>query len=485
MKAEFSKSWRQVFGEALRNPLRFLASLRIAVLVILGLAALTAVGTFVEAEYDAAAASRLVYRTPWMFAVMGLLAINLTAVMADRWPWKKRHIPFLLAHIGILVLLAGSLVTYFWGVDGSMRVGIGEANRFVAIPNTELTVWSSFDGNSFSKVAHKEVDFFKVPPPNVAYDFTGFGETVFRVLEFHPYVMSSRKIVASSNPSMGAGLRFLLQNARVNQSEWVLERRPGELATQDLGPAAIHLGPPISKGRGRNEIFIEPVQSRFRYSLFTRDSDTPKTGFLEMGDALNTPWMGLVFRILFYHPHAEETWDVQAVARPSDVTTSAIKILFNGEQHWIHLNDVVKLFKDNVVYVVSFANRRLDLGFAVQLKEFRVGRYQGTNKAMTYESHVRVIDGPASEVAQAPSYEQVISMNEPLKHNRYTVYQASFQESAEGTPTASIFSINSDPGRWVKYLGSLILSLGVVWMFYNRRKATRAQAPGRGEEVMR
>lgn len=71
-------------------------------------------------------------------------------------------------------------------------------------------------------------------------------------------------------------------------------------------------------------------------------------------------------------------------------------------------------------------------------------------------------------------------MNEPLKYAGFTFYQASFQDGPQGQPIASILSVNKDPGRWIKYLGSLILSLGVVWLFVQRRRASRAQAPGSG-----
>ncbi|MEI7974312.1 MAG: cytochrome c biogenesis protein ResB [Bdellovibrio sp.] len=464
LKKKFSLAMRGslLSGSTRIRWIRALASLKIAVFVILALGVLTAVGTFVEAKYDATAASKLVYRTSWMFFVMGLLALNLTAVMVDRWPWKKRHIPFLLAHLGILVLLAGSLVTYFWGVDGSMRVAIGESNRWVSVPETELTLWSSFDGQSFSRVAQTKVDFFLKPPQRSPVEFPGFGDKGLKVLAYHPYVVPSRKIVASEDPQHGAGLRFLLQNQRVNQSEWILEKRPGEAAQVDLGPALVHLGPAPKKPTGKNEIYVQALSStRFRYQIFVREGGLLKTGILGLAEALPTPWMGLVFKVLFYHPRAEETWDFQIQSRPGPLTNSAIQLEFGSRVHWLQLNDVLKLFERNLVYIVSFANRKLDLGFPIYLKEFNVGRYQGTNKAMTYQSLVNL----------AEMGEQVISMNEPLKHRRFTVYQASFQENEQGHPIASIFSVNYDPGRWIKYLGSLILSLGVIWLFYNRRRA--------------
>jgi hypothetical protein len=84
----------------------------------------------------------------------------------------------------------------------------------------------------------------------------------------------------------------------------------------------------------------------------------------------------------------------------------------------------------------------------------------------------------ASQVAVPGLTESAtISMNEPLKHMGFTVYQASFQDGPDGKPVASIFSVNHDPGRWLKYLGCLIISLGTILLFYMKRKTARAQAP--------
>ena len=60
-------------------------------------------------------------------------------------------------------------------------------------------------------------------------------------------------------------------------------------------------------------------------------------------------------------------------------------------------------------------------------------------------------------------------MNEPLKHEGFTFYQASFERDESGKPVTSILSVNHDPGRWVKYLGSFLIVLGSVVLFYFRR----------------
>ncbi len=437
---------------------RPLASLKLAVFILLSIAVVTAVGTIIEAKYDALAAKKLVYDTWFMYLILGTLAVNLIAVMVDRWPWKKRHAAFVCAHIGILTILLGSLVTAQYGLDGSMRVEIGQKNNLVQTPETDMTIYTSFDGDRYSKTFEKEVDFFRKPPTREKpFLMPGYGMDI-QVVEYKKYVVPNRKVVPGEPGKSGAGLRFQLHNPNVNMIEWLVQKKPDAMATENLGPASIHLGSLPPHGQpGKNEIYLAPEKDGLRYVVFHKDSvKALKKGFVKEGEVFDPGFkMALEFRILRFLPAAKDDWDLQELEAPTPLTTSAVKIIFQGKEHWVLLNDMVKLFTDNAVYLLTYGNRRIDLGFPLELKSFEVNHYQGTMRAMAYKSVVEV-----PEVGQ-----QVISMNEPLKHKGLTVYQASFQEE-NGVPVASIFSVNHDPGRWIKYLGSLIMSIGVVLLMW-------------------
>ncbi|WP_413561149.1 cytochrome c biogenesis protein ResB [Bdellovibrio sp. HCB209] len=436
-----------------------LASLKLAVFIIISLAVITAVGTIIEAKYDAYAAKKLVYDTWWMYSVMGLLVINLIAVMVDRMPWKKRHVAFVLAHIGIIILLFGSVLTAKYGLDGSMRVEIGQKNNLVQTSETDVVIYSSFDGDRYSKTYEQEVDFFVKPPteanPKVIPVYVGD----IKIVDYKKYAIPSRKVIEDVNGKAGAGLRFQVQNPNVNVIEWLVQKKAGNLQTHDFGPAQVHLGPIPAKGQGRNEIYLQPDAKKggLEYAVFYKDSEkVGKKGFVKEGEVFDPGFkMALDFRVLRYLPSAIEDWDLQEFEYPTPLTTSAVKIIFQGKPHWVLLNDMVKLFTDNAVYLMTYGNRRIDIGFPVELNKFTMDRYQGTMRAAAYKSLVTVPD----------LGQQEISMNEPLKYRGLTVYQASFQEE-NGHPVASIFSVNADPGRSWKYLGSLILSVGIVLLMW-------------------
>ena len=139
---------------------RFLISLKLAVLTFILLAVLTAVGTFVESKYDQEIANQLVYTSFWMSFVMILLAVNLTMVLIDRWPWKKRQTPFVLAHFGILTLMMGFVFTNYFGVDATLQFNEGESSSLISLPDMEIKLYGSYDGERFSLLYEQPVDFF-------------------------------------------------------------------------------------------------------------------------------------------------------------------------------------------------------------------------------------------------------------------------------------------------------------------------------------
>jgi hypothetical protein len=463
-----------------KKTVKLFASLKLAVVIIVALAVLISVGTFVEARYNAEIALKLVYDTWMMKVVMSSLAFTLIAVMIDRWPWQKRHVPFILAHIGILVIQVGFVVSGMYGIDGTMRFGFGESNRFVTLPSTELQIWSSFDGERFTKLFDKPVDFFLKPPSEEKISIN-LPDGKIEIKDYAPFINPNRRIYISEQKQRGAALRFLVKNDRVNVSEWLFQKRPDQLASHNMGPAQFFLGPlpvkKLSELPAENAIYFQTIDDKtVSYVLTYKDTTKkPLQGKLREGESFQTGWMGLEFKVLRYFQHAEENLEIKKLEYPTPMSTAAIFVEFSAgetqQQQWVQLNDVFKFFSKDAVYIITYGNRRVDLGFALLLKEFEVGRNPGSMRAASYQSLVMTPEGE----------DVLISMNQPLQYQGLTFYQASFQDGPDGQPIASILSVNHDPGRWLKYLGSLILSLGVIWLFYHKRKAARAQAPATGK----
>ncbi len=140
--------------------LAFLSSLRLAVVTMVTLGAVCGYATFYEMQNGTPAAQRDIYQTPWFAFILGVLGLNVFSVMVSRYPWTKHHIGFLTAHVGILLVLAGSVVSLYRGLDSNMALFEGETSDRVALLEKALQVSVPSPGASGTF----PVAFEKTPP---------------------------------------------------------------------------------------------------------------------------------------------------------------------------------------------------------------------------------------------------------------------------------------------------------------------------------
>src|SRR3989338_9198048 len=110
----------------LKNFLNGAGSLKLAISLILALALVCTVATFFEATYGTAAAHYSIYKTPWFGLLLFLIAINVLSAALKKYPWKYHQVGFLITHVGILTLIAGSFISFQWGIDASLSFFNGE-----------------------------------------------------------------------------------------------------------------------------------------------------------------------------------------------------------------------------------------------------------------------------------------------------------------------------------------------------------------------
>ena len=112
---------------------RFFASIKLAVVLLAVLIIGAIAGTLYESSFDAKVARAYVYGAPWFNVWLLVLAANLAVSALSRWPWRKHHVAFLVTHLGIITLLAGSLIGRTWGIEGTITIFKGEppSNRLL------------------------------------------------------------------------------------------------------------------------------------------------------------------------------------------------------------------------------------------------------------------------------------------------------------------------------------------------------------------
>lgn len=436
-----------------RKTYSFFISLKLAIFTLSSIAILTAIGTFVESRWDQKAANQWVYHSWWMYFFLVLLFINVFAVLVDRWPWKKRQLGFVLAHLGILTMIVGSFTTRYLGVEGSLRFKEGEEASAFMTQETEILTYSSYDGEDFRLVYQKDVDFF-TQRPSMQKPFT------FSV-DSHPFILDSyipygipRQDYEKSQYGSLASVRFYLDGSRGKFVEWIELPMSQVTIKKSLGPATIILTRDSNiKPSKKTELILYIQKEKLYYSL---KGNSKKRAY--QGKVFQTVWMDFKFRLLQFFPKSKKVFIFSKQDRPSENTVPSVRVSYKKNQARLGLNSFVRFYDSQKVYAIGYLHKKKKLRFPIQLVDFRMISYQGVQKAKSYESLVRTQKG-----------DQVISMNEPLKLDGYTFYQSSYELDEKGEPNISILSVNRDPGRLIKYLGSITLVLGIALLFLRRK----------------
>ena len=164
---------------SIRKMVHFCSSLRIALLLILLLGLICGWGTFVELDFGTPAASLLIYRNASFRFLILLLALNILGAVLDRMPWKKCHLPFLCAHLGILLLLTGCWITSHFALEGKMAVTEGTSASSILISGSrEIVVDRPLPGHD--ETGSISIPFFGGPFNLADRTRTGWNRDVYR-----------------------------------------------------------------------------------------------------------------------------------------------------------------------------------------------------------------------------------------------------------------------------------------------------------------
>ena len=116
---------------------------------------------------------------------------------------------------------------------------------------------------------------------------------------------------------------------------------------------------------------------------------------------------------------------------------------------------------------------RQRLPFTLQLKEFKVEYYPGTDDPSDYISKV-VLKDSRSDTER----EFTISMNNILKYDGYRFYQSSYDDDLRG----SVLAVSHDPwGVGITYTGYILLLLSLVGFFFQKNSGFRAALKARSQ----
>lgn len=208
-------------------------------------------------------------------------------------------------------------------------------------------------------------------------------------------------------------------------------------------------------------------------SFFDKEEKKWITQKFNEKNEMELPWMGFTLKLVRHEDKLVPTMvpvttiPVQQKGELVKGATRAAKVHIRNKEYWLTDDKPVSVLIDGVKTNIYLTKRSFLLPFEFTLTRFKMDKDPGTNRPASYESFVNLYTNGDT----TPHH---VYMNNPLKHDGFTFYQASYSQDPETGQYSSTFSVNLDQGRWIKYLGSIMLIIGCCWHYYlNYRPKTK------------
>jgi hypothetical protein len=238
--------------------LRALASLRLAVVLLVVLGAVLAWATLLEASRGREHAQWYVYTSPWFMILLGLLGLNILASTLVRLPWKRHQTGFVFAHAGLLVVLAGAVQSFLYGIEGQVVLQEGEqTDRMLLSTRSRISV-------AHRAAADRSALEFTFAPgpadwaPKQRLNFAASNDLSLSILRFYRHAREQVDWVADEQDYQGPALklRLLGNSGNIVTEAWLAGSLFGGEAV--IGPTAYQLWPlPLET---MVEDFLDPPQ---------------------------------------------------------------------------------------------------------------------------------------------------------------------------------------------------------------------------------
>lgn len=451
---------------------RTLGSAKFAIALLALFAAGMIAGTIYESLYGSGYANTAVYSAWWFYTIQFFILLSLVVAVIDRIPFRKRLAGFYIIHAAVVTIILGSVVTKIYGIDGEVPLQINQPANQIQLNQDALFVSAKdldieFELRQTVRPIESKIDIFSNETLNLSLLKYYPYAKVESAWETHPDFWSTEWLI--SNDKFSEPLHLAYPATSVVASEAEL----GPLSLRALSLEEFNLRTAPAQSHARLHLKYNPKGSSGPEVLMARDSqrgillafkDQEKWQRHKVTQqALKLPWMNFSISLIADHDRQKPVlhfFKGEAHKEPEKNARAAlVQIHFKqgklaGTEHQFWLSDFSKetLQVDNLTFTGSIGKKIITLPFSLTLLDFKMAKNPGTMDAASYESFVTINN-------EEPK--QHVYMNHPLKKESFTFYQSSYFQDEEGH-FHSVFSVNRDPGRMIKYFGAFLLVLGLT-----------------------
>lgn len=427
-------------------------------------AAAIGVATFIENDFGTSAAQKVIFKTRWFELLLVLFSITLIVNIFRFRMIQQKKWAILTFHAAMVIILLGAGVTRYIGSEGMMHIREGSASNSYISAESYLLFKARVGGQEFQ---FDEPVLFASRGNNHFQQTYQLGgkEVQIEVTDFMP----NPSEVMVDAPVDGVPILKVVIGGMNGREEYFL--RYGEATT--IKGTRFTFGATIDSTAfsirfTNNELtFTAPVPyTQMVMATQTRDSIAPGVVYpLRLRSLYSSGADGFVFGD--FNPQGR----VDIVSSSPKMLSSSmggvlVRVSSGGEEQsqYVYGQQGVEgrprgFSVNGVELAIAYGAKRMELPFSLQLHDFILERYPGTNSASSYASEVTLID-PRTGLNR----DQRIYMNHILDHDGYRFFQSSFDQDELGT----YLSVNHDaPGTWISYIGYILLTLGMILTFFS------------------
>ncbi len=160
------------------------------------------------------------------------------AALILRYPFGKKDAGFILAHMGILSVLAGSLITQEFGVDGQIVLTEGQSTSVMGVNQDTVSVRNRETGKTvnFENGRNALSDFNRINDLSIPV-ITGESWQA-EILEYVPD-SAWRDVVEDSNPQVSPAIEIALTHESEKRTSWVFANQPGHVGPLEVSFRAV------------------------------------------------------------------------------------------------------------------------------------------------------------------------------------------------------------------------------------------------------
>ena len=446
----------------------FLFSMRLMAILILLFFVAIGYATFIENDFGTQTAKALIYNTTWFEIIIVLLSVNMIANINRYKLWRKEKWPVLLFHISFIMIVIGAGVTRYVGFEGMMSVREGEQSNLIVSDRTFLQI--NVHDNAFQYSYDKPLLLHNYEGPLEFLKSNNFSQNVKFLdndisVDYIDYVPNAvdTLIVGEGIPT----LTIVLAGANGRETYYLQEGR----AKRYLG-LNFSFGTPLPGHVNffyqNDELMIQlpsdgefmRMADRFQGSV-KKDSIQPlmlRSLYMVDGQNFVIPVLNEKATLTHYagvNPEGQEMEDLLKVMVRSNGAEQLIELF--GDKGFVSNRNQFQLGGLN--FSLSYGSKYYQTPFFINLNDFQLERYPGSNSPASFASEVTLIDGEEKTNHR-------IFMNNVLDYHGYRFFQSSYDQDELGT----VLSVNHDFwGTWISYLGYLMMTVGMVATMFSKK----------------